>query len=126
MKKASQNITKKISENILLPTIINLRDNLYILSFRVMKLLPAHYILEKAKRMGKINDKTIVAETSSGSFAFGLATISCEMGLKFHIVSDNQMDTNIMSQIHNLGGTIEIVKPVHGGGAQKERLIALQ
>lgn len=105
------------------PHLIRLGSNLYILAFHVMKLLPAIHILENAFKDKTIDGRTLIVETSSGSFAYGIALACTELKLKFKIVSDAQMDTLLKRQLLNQNGEVFIVqKPAEKGGIQQARL----
>jgi cysteine synthase len=105
------------------PKLIRLERNLHILSFHVMKLLPAIYTLRKALKEQLINPDTLIVETSSGSFAYGIAMACTELKLSFKIVSDPKMDSLIKKQLNHPNGEIQIAhKPLEKGGLQQARL----
>jgi cystathionine beta-synthase/cysteine synthase len=106
-----------IVEAMQLPRIIQLKDNLYAIAFDLMKLLPAHYIIDCAIRENLINKDTVIIETSSGTFALGLAMICNLYSLKLIIVSDPVIDENLKRRLEDLGAQVEIVMhedPVRG------------
>lgn len=116
-------IYDSVSEAYKKPKLIRIRENLFVLSFQVMKLLPAIYMLKKAMKEQSINERSVVVETSSGSFAYGIALACTELKLKFKIVSDNQMDLLLKGQLLNQSGEVLIVeKPSEKGGIQQARL----
>ncbi|TIQ16002.1 MAG: PLP-dependent cysteine synthase family protein, partial [Mesorhizobium sp.] len=71
-----------------LPRIIRCGTNLYLAQFAFMKLLPAKYIIEKAVTRGTLTHGMKVLETSSGTFALGLAVICRERGFQLEIFTD--------------------------------------
>jgi cysteine synthase len=108
------------------PNLIRLSRNLFTLSFHVMKLLPAIHILKKAFERKEIDEKTLIVETSSGSFAYGVALACTELGLRFNIVTDPQMEPSLLKQLLNQNGEVIIVeKPAVKGGMQQARLDVL-
>lgn len=105
------------------PKLIQLGRNIFVLSFYVMKLLPALYILRKAATRQLINERTLVVETSSGSFAYGIGLACTQLKLPFQVVSDTQMDSLLQKQLLNQAGKVWIVqKPADKGGIQQARL----
>jgi len=114
------------SDSIVLPKLIHIENNLYVASFYVMKLLPAKYMLDQAYQKGELTERSVVAETSSGSFALGIGIVCREMNLPFHIVSDCFLDLYLKKQLESLGGVVHIAeKPAIKGGFQKARLDVL-
>ena len=71
-----------------LPQLIQVEKNLIAAAFTLMKLLPAKYVVEKALKEKRITAGSTIVETSSGSYALGLAMACATWGLKFHIYSD--------------------------------------
>ncbi len=121
------NIFSNYSESIKNPKLIRLGPNLYMLGFQVMKLLPALHMLNKAEESGALNKNSLVVETSSGSFAYGIALACTEKKLPFVIVTDPSMDSMLKSQLTNQNGKIIIVRrSLEQGGVQQARLDALQ
>lgn len=124
--KRQNAIYQRVSDSLLLPTIIQFQDNLYGLIFRLMKLLPARNILFKAREDGEIKNNFTIVDTSSGTFALGLGLICCELGLKFKIFGDPAIDQNLIRVLQDLGGSVHrIEKSKNPGAYQRERLTAL-
>ncbi|RJE87222.1 PLP-dependent cysteine synthase family protein [Paracoccus onubensis] len=110
-----------------LPRPARLASNLYAACFPLMKLLPARYILERAKADGKLLRCGKVAETTSGTLGLALAMLSATEGFKLTLISATSlMDEPLMSRLRNLGTHIEIIEDPVGSGAQRERLTRLQ
>jgi cysteine synthase A len=121
------NVFPNYSSSIKDPSIIQVEDNLFILSFHVMKLLPALHMLKKAKAENKIGERSLIVETSSGSFAYGIALACTELNLPFAIVTDYKIDPLIKRQVIGQKGTLLIVrKKTEKGGIQQARLNKLQ
>jgi cysteine synthase len=120
-------IAQSYTEAIKLPTIIQLSDNLYIAAFKIMKLLPAKYMVLNAIRKNHIHTDTIITESSSGTFALGLGLICSELKLKFKIFSDPAIDDNLLTMLITLGGSVDILtSPSKDGTFQQARLNALK
>ncbi len=109
-----------------MPKIVQLSCNHYAVVFSLMKLVPAAYIIEKAIANGMVTPKTRIIESSSGTFAKGLAMVCNLKGLKLTIVSDNVIDAAYKSQLEDLGAEIDIVEAVEGRGIQFVRLERLE
>ncbi|WP_029006246.1 pyridoxal-phosphate dependent enzyme [Azorhizobium doebereinerae] len=108
------------------PMLRQLGPNLYLLMFRLMKLVPAKFIIDQALARGKLPPGGLVMETSSGTFALGLAIVCCERGLPFVIFSDPIVDRGLRRQLELLGGEVCIIEqPAAVGGFQQARLDAL-
>lgn len=115
------------TDAILLPQLIRLEKNLIMACFRLMKLVPAKYVVEKAWREGRIDPKLGVIETSSGTYALGLAMVCAELKIPFHIVSDPAIDARLQNRLQELGGTVTIVnQDAQAGNLQVLRMAALQ
>lgn len=105
------------------PSLIQIGPNLFVMSFQVMKLLPALHMLKRAKATGKIGENSLIVETSSGSFAYGIALACTELQLPFAIVTDHKIDPLIKEQVKGQKGTLYIVrKKAKQGGIQQARL----
>jgi S-sulfo-L-cysteine synthase (3-phospho-L-serine-dependent) len=106
-----------------LPRIIRLSGNLYAAAFSLMKLLPARYILDRARAAGLLAPGTPVLETSSGTFGLGLALVCRLRGYPLTIVGDAAIDAELQTRLEMLGARVEIVaENGHPGGIQGARL----
>lgn len=106
-----------------LPNLVQLGPNLYGAAFFLMKLLPAHAILTRARAEGRIGPGSTVIETTSGTFGLGLAMICNQYGYRLILVSDPVIDAPFRRQLEDLGATVEIVaQPAAQGGYQQARL----
>src|SRR3990167_9212589 len=120
-------VYKTLSDSILLPALIQLKENLFLARFELMKLLPAKYIIETALKHGKINPNLPIVETSSGTFALGLGMVCCELKIPFYIVSDPAIDSSLESQLIQLGGTVQVLsEALVNNNPQEMRLNALK
>ncbi|MFD8415065.1 PLP-dependent cysteine synthase family protein [Streptomyces sp. NPDC059650] len=110
-----------------LPRIIQLTNNLYGAAFSLMKLLPARYILDRAEAAGTLTPGTPVIETSSGTFALGLAMVCRLRGYPLTIVGDSAIDRELYTRLTMLGATVEIVEDTgQPGGIQGARLARVE
>ena len=112
-----------VSDAFELPRILRLGQNLYAAVFFLMKLMPAKFILDRARDHGLIGPGTIVIETTSGTFGLALAILCAEAGYKLILVSDPAIDAPFQRRLEDLGAQVEIVRePVAVGGFQRARL----
>ena len=106
-----------------LPHIIRVAGNLYAAAFSLMKLLPARYIIDRAEATGLLPPGTRIIETSSGTFALGLALVCRLRGYNLTIVGDSAIDRDLHTRLEMLGATVEIVEYAgQSGGIQGARL----
>jgi cysteine synthase len=108
------------------PTLIRLAPNLYALAYRLMKMVPARYILRRAEESDRLDRDTLVVETTSGTFGLALAMQCAVDGRPLVLVSDPVIDERLRRQLEDLGAVVEIVRhqaPV--GGYQATRLARL-
>ncbi|TIN18300.1 MAG: PLP-dependent cysteine synthase family protein [Mesorhizobium sp.] len=109
-----------------LPSIIRCEANLYLAQFAFMKLLPARYIIEQALARGALTQGMKVLETSSGTFALGLAVVCRERGFQLEIFTDPVMDKGLENRLNSLGVDVCIItEKAREGGYQRSRLDAL-
>ncbi|MER9007167.1 PLP-dependent cysteine synthase family protein [Mesorhizobium sp. M0862] len=109
-----------------LPSVIRCEKNLYIAQFAFMKLLPAKYIIEQALARGTLTHGMKVLETSSGTFALGLAVVCRERGFQLEIFTDPVMDKGLENRLRSLGTEVFIItEKAKQGGYQRSRLDAL-
>lgn len=90
-----------------LPTIVT-RGQLVLLQFNVMKLLPAYSTIDGALRRGQLAPKGSVIESSSGSFAYGLARVCSALGHPLTIVSAD-LELWLHDALRALGARVELV-----------------
>lgn len=116
-----------VIEAVELPKIIHIGGNLYAAAFTLMKLLPARHIIDRAIAAGDLAPGTPVIETSSGTFALGLALVCRQRGLPLTIVGDHSIDDDLRNRLEMLGAEVELVED-HGqpGGIQGARLARVE
>lgn len=106
-----------------IPTVVRLDRNLYALTYRLMKMVPARHILERAAADGTLTPGTTVVETTSGTFGLALAMQCALRGHPLVLVSDPVIDARLHRQLTDLGAQVDIVaEPAALGGYQASRL----
>jgi S-sulfo-L-cysteine synthase (3-phospho-L-serine-dependent) len=109
------------------PALIQMQPNLFAAKFDLMKIVPARYILETALKNGELQPGGLVVESSSGTFALGLAMVCANLGLRLSLVT-GPLEDSVKWRLEHLGATLNIV-PSAGdtlGGIQQARLNRLQ
>jgi len=108
------------------PRIVPLSPNLRAAQFRLMKLLPARFMLDRAEERGLLKPGSHIVETSSGTFALALAMLSVERGYTLTIVSATSlMDAPFRERLEQLGASVILVDDESRTGNQGGRLAAL-
>lgn len=108
------------------PRIVPLSSNLHAAQFRLMKLLPARFMLDRAEERGLLKRGGHIGETSSGTFAMALAMLSVERGYTLTIVSATSlMDASFRERLEQLGASVILVEDEGRTGNQGGRLAAL-
>ncbi|AGB80664.1 cysteine synthase [Serratia sp. FGI94] len=114
-------------EKYLQPDLYQLDRNLFLAQFTVMKAIPAHNIISNALRSGRINKNTHVIDSSSGTFALGLALTCHYHDLKVTIVGDPAMDSTLIARLKELNAEVVITHATNqNGNHQLERLRIVQ
>ncbi|AYM82176.1 cysteine synthase family protein [Agrobacterium tumefaciens] len=108
------------------PCMVDLAPNLYAAQFRLMKLLPARYMLDRAEESGLLQSGGHIVETSSGTFAMALAMLSAIRGYELTIVSATSlMDVPFKGRLEQLGASVLLVEDESRTGNQDGRLAEL-
>lgn len=109
-----------------IPKLIRLAPNLYALTYRLMKMVPARHILRRAAESGRLDRDTCVVETTSGTFGLALAMQCAIDGRGLILVGDPVIDARLHRQIEDLGARVDIVRHQAAiGGYQATRLARL-
>lgn len=109
------------------PRMVDLAPNFYAAQFRLMKLLPARYMLDRAEESGALQPGGQIVETSSGTFAMALAMLSAVRGYGLTIVSATSlMDDSFKGRLEQLGASVRLVEDENRTGNQDGRLTELQ
>lgn len=120
-------VERSVADAVELPRIIQLSDNLFAASFFLMKLLPAKFILDRARDAGSIEPGSTIIETTSGTFGLALAIYCALNGYRLILVSDPAVDESLKRRMEELGTRVEIVmEPAPEGGFQRSRLNRLE
>lgn len=117
----SSRIFESTSSSLCVPDLIRLEPNLVVAAFRLMKILPAKYIIERAIERGEIHPDYPIVESSSGTFALGMGIVCAEKGIPFHVISDAAIDARLEERLRHLGGKVQIV----GSRAETEKNIQI-
>lgn len=116
-------VAPSITTALELPRIVRLGPNLFGAAFTLMKLLPARHILERARQAGLLEPRTVVIETTSGTFGLALAMECSLRGHPLILVSDPAVDPALRRRLRDLGARVVIVdRPAAVGGFQQARL----
>lgn len=84
--------------------------NLSIIAFKLMKIIPANYMVRKyIREYGPGRDSTII-EISSSTMAIAMAYASNMNNLKCIIVADDSINPSVKNIVTSLGGKVEIVR----------------
>ena len=120
-------VSNNVVDSVVLPKLIQLDHNLYGAAFFLMKLLPARFILDRARDAGLLREGSVVIETTSGTFGLALAILCNLQGYRLIIVSDPAIDPPLQRRLEDLGARVEIVRePAAAGGYQRARLDRLE
>ncbi|HEU4881003.1 MAG TPA: pyridoxal-phosphate dependent enzyme [Longimicrobium sp.] len=120
-------INASFVDAIALPRMVRLRPNLIGLSFTLMKLLPARFIIRKALEEGELRPGGLIAETTSGTFGLALAMVARLGGHPLTLVSDPAIEPPLRRRLEDLGATVHIVRRAGAtGGFQQARLAVLE
>lgn len=106
---------------------MQMQANLFALQFDLMKIVPARFILETALKTGELKEGGLVVESSSGTFALGLAIVCANLGLRLSLVT-GQLEESVEWRLRHLGASIEKIFSGSGymGGIQQKRLDRLK
>ena len=120
-------INANVVDALALPRLVWLRPNLVGLVFTLSKLLPARYIIRRAREEGQLRPGGVIAETSSGTFGLSLAMVARLHGHPVELVSDPSIDPPLQRRLEDLGATVHIVRdPGPSGAFQVARLELLE
>lgn len=110
-------------DNLCRPSLVQMQSNLFALQFDLMKIVPARFILETALQTGELKEGGLVVESSSGTFALGLAIVCANLGLRLSLVT-GQLEESLEWRLRHLGASIEKIFSGSGymGGIQQKRL----
>lgn len=119
-------IASTITNAIELPRLVRLDEGLFAASFSLMKLLPARFMLDRARDAGLVSPETVIVETTSGTLGLALAMICALRNQRLILVSDPAIDSQLKNRLEQLGSRVELVtEPAAVGGFQRARLDCL-
>ena len=87
------------------PSLIQIQPQIFALKFDLMKIIPARFILENALQSGALKEGGLVVESSSGTFALGLALVCANLGLRLSLVT-GQLEESVEWRLRHLGASI--------------------
>lgn len=104
-----------------------LAPNLLAACFPLMKLIPARFMIARARASGYLSSGGHIVETTSGTFGLALAMIAAAQGYRLTLISaDTLIDRTLRCRLELLGARLEVVDDPDGSGAQSRRLERLQ
>lgn len=103
------------------PSLVNLQSNLHAVKFDLMKIVPARYIVEQALKSGELKPGGVVVETSSGTFALGLAQVCATLGLKL-ILKTGPLEPIVAWRLQHLGAHFDTVDVNNLRDQQEQRI----
>ncbi|MGC5052502.1 pyridoxal-phosphate dependent enzyme [Micromonospora sp. DT48] len=110
----------------LMPAVVPLGGSLWGASFKLMKMLPAHHIVDAALASGEIGPNTMIVESTSGTFGVALAVKAALIRRPLTLVTDPVMDRRLCRRLADLGASIEMcATPSPRGEFQTMRLTRL-
>jgi cysteine synthase A len=105
-----------------LPTIVQLGENLFAAVFVLMKLILARKLIRLAMKEGLLRSGGLVVETTSGTMGLALAHACKESGHQLSLVSDPIIDEGLQIKLASLDAQLLIVtEPLPEGGFQGAR-----
>ena len=109
VEESKKGVFSNYSSSLATPKLIKLAPNLTVVLFELMKLIPAKHTLLKALNEGKIDPDVPIIETSSGTYAHGMAIVCAELNQPFIIISDPIIDDHLKNRLTELGGEVQII-----------------
>lgn len=91
------------------PAVVRLQPNHYAAKFDLMKIVPARHIVEHALATGELKPGGLVVESSSGTFALGLAQVCTTLGLKLTLKT-GPLEPIVAWRLKHLGAHIDTVE----------------
>lgn len=124
IQKFEKDIFLDYSSSIITPKLIQIKPNLVIALFELMKLIPAKYTIMQAISEDKIDPLYPIVETSSGTYALGLGIVCASLKIPFFIISDSVIDEGLKNRLEELGGKVQIIS--HSDGHLDIQALRLQ
>lgn len=95
------------------PSLVQLQPNHFAAKFDLMKIVPARYIVEQALKSGELKPDGLVVESSSGTFALGLAQTCATLGLKLELKT-GVLEPIVRWRLSHLGAKIHTIENAAG------------
>ncbi|UGY16853.1 pyridoxal-phosphate dependent enzyme [Bradyrhizobium septentrionale] len=109
------------------PRPARLAPNLFAACFPLMKLIPARFMIARARASGRLAPGGHIVETTSGTFGLALAMVAAAHDYRLTIISAKTLvDRTLRCRLKLLGARLDIVDDPEGSGAQSRRLERLQ
>ncbi|WP_246786872.1 pyridoxal-phosphate dependent enzyme [Bradyrhizobium sp. USDA 3458] len=109
------------------PRPARLAPNLLAACFPLMKLIPARFMIARARASGHLAPGGHIVETTSGTFGLALAMIAAAHGYGVTLISaETLIDRTLRCRLRLLGARLDVVDDPDGSGAQSRRLERLQ
>lgn len=106
-----------------LPRPARLAPNLLAACFPLMKLIPARFMIARARASGHLAAGGHIVETTSGTFGLALAMVAAAHGYSLTLISaETLVDRALRCRLKLLGARLDIVDDPEGSGAQSRRL----
>jgi cysteine synthase A len=109
-----------------LPEVLTVKPRLHLLAFQTMKLLPALGVINDLEQRGLLQPGGIAADTTSGSWGYGVARVCAVKKFRCILVSDKAMNGDFLGGVEAHGAEVIVVDaPVDGANLQvirKQRL----
>lgn len=96
------------------PRFIQITPNLCVASFQFMKNLTANYMVEAGIKKGQVTPgKTMIIETTSGTFGFALALTCLKWNLPLTLVVQPDLEDGLKKRLKLLGAKLEVALPAN-------------
>ena len=100
--------TESTLDHLCKPSLVRLQENHYAAKFDLMKIVPARYIVEQALASGELKPDGLVVESSSGTFALGLAQTCATLGLKLTLKT-GWLEPIVEWRLRHLGAHLDTI-----------------
>jgi cysteine synthase len=95
------------------PRFVRLTNNLHAAVFPFMKVMTANYMVEAAIKRSQISSsKTVVLESTSGTFGYALALICKKWKIPLILVIQPDLDEALKKRLELMGAQLEVAQPL--------------
>lgn len=102
-------IYSSVADAKILPKLIQVKDNLIVVSFEWMKIMTVQFVIKKLLNNGKIRPGDTVIDSSSGVYAYSLALVCKQYGLNCVIVGSSAINEKLKIMLELIGTKIYII-----------------